>query len=223
MCPTPTSRIAGFVACCLIAVSACGCAYLHQQPQVEQLEFVAPVTTPQNVFVSPHFFARTPSRVAIVLPHNRIENFLEQDVFGQQLATELGNAGVAEAIVATGPYYCRSNTIETGTINAYELVAVSKAHSADAVLYVDVTSISPYSPLAASVNLVLVDARESVVLMTVSHRWDLNDRTTAASFQAHRCKVTGQDGFASDIYAESPTTLLEFMAADLARYISTVR
>ncbi|MEM7454618.1 MAG: hypothetical protein AAF456_09740 [Planctomycetota bacterium] len=207
---------------CIVASMNAGCTTVVHQ-EVVPPQYVDAVNAPTNVFLSPRYSEMRPSRIAIVLPQNRLGNFLEQDVFARQLATELSTAGIADTVVASGPTTCRSNTIERGVVDAYELTEVARMTSADAVLYIDVTSVSPYAPLSASVSMALVDTRESVVLMTINNRWSLDDPATSRSYRLHQCRRNEQDGFASDIYSHSPTSFLEFTAADLTRYLSTIR
>ena len=177
------------------------------------------LTHPDNYFVSEYYTTLRPRRVVIVAPPSRFSNFRDQEKFAEAFALELRNHGVAEAVVAREPLDCNIHAIRRGQFDEREVIRLSQWYNADAVVFCDVTNLSAYPPMSAAVSAVMVDAWESVILFAADGKWDLSDGKTNRAFTARNCRANQRDKFATDIFQQSPSHFLEFVADELARFM----
>ena len=176
-----------------------------------------PDLSPANAFVSDLYAKLKPRRAVIVTPHNRNALFPEQTRFAEALAVALRRKGVMEAVVAA-PTKCSINAIQSGRFDERQLVRVAAEYNADAVLYCDVTNFSAYAPLSASVSLSLVDARESVVLLSTDGGWDLRSPDDAHQFRS--LLIQSGDQAEVEMKFNSPSEFMTFIGLLTADFIS---
>ena len=203
----------------LIFAMVAGCQLVPRKTQVYRLprQFV-----PTNYFLSAHYNQLRPRRVVVVSRQSQDATFRGRDVLAEALSVQLRNAGVVEAIVGGTEVQYEINAVRMGRFDEHELVRLSQKYRADAVLYCDLVSMSAYPPLNASVHFVMVDARESIVLLALDASWDTRDPAVTQAFKSYTCKGTGQDDFSSDIYDKSPTEFLNFVAMESAQFVKTL-
>ena len=187
------------------------------------VEYEYPTYTPSNYFVSSYYDQLRPRRVVIVTPQSRSSAFRDQEKFAEEFAVQLRNAGIVDAVYTGTDHACNINAIRQGQFDEYQLVRLSQLYNADAVIYCDVVSMTPYAPLNASVSLAMVDARESVLLLAVDGNWDVRDPAVARPFKKFTCRSTRQDNFDSELRLQSPTEFLSFIAAELSQFIQTLQ
>ena len=173
--------------------------------------------SPANAFVSVHYAKLKPRRVVIVTPHNRTSLFPEQTRFAEAFAAALRRKGVVEAVIAA-PTTCSINAIQSGRFDEEQLVQVAAQYNADAVLYCEVTDFCAYAPLSASVSLSLVDARESVVLLSTDGSWDL--RSPDDAYQFRSLLIQSGDQAEVEMKFNSPSEFTTFIGLLTADFIS---
>lgn len=203
----------------LFSIVLCvGCNFQNPRCANQVIERVIPITTPSNVFVSRFYNEFRPSRIVIVMPQSRSQQFRDQDKFAEALANQLRSAGIVDSVVVG-----ESNTNRyTGMYARYderELVDLSQFYNADAVLYCDLTSVSAFAPMHLGVSLTMVDARESVVLMAMNSMWDLRERRTANSFRQHTIRSNSHNGISVDVMYQSPVEFFNFAAWEISQYL----
>lgn len=185
----------------------------------EVVQFVesAPVPTPANAFVSTHYGKLKPRRVVIISPNNRMQLFPEQTKFAEALSFALKKKGVMETVVGK-PCACDIHSIQAGRFSEDQLVQLAERYNADAVLYCDVVDFSAYAPLSASISLSLIDARESVVLLSTDGAWDLRNPDDANQFRM----LLSQYGDEAEIAMrfDSPSEFMTFIGILTADFIS---
>jgi hypothetical protein len=210
-----------FICLSMILTGSVGCRFFGSQPEPSQPAMVEhQVHKPTNVLVSRHFSRFKPRRIVIVSPTSHSSVLPEQQEFSRALADSLSRAGFSHAVIAY-PRKCDFDSVHRGKINMQQLVDLSNEYSADSILYSNITSFSPYSPLHASASLTLVDASESVVLMAIDGNWDLRRPEVRDSYQNFLASQGGYRDFEASTRYQSPTEFLRFITDDLAEFIGS--
>ncbi len=190
----------------IILCAWCGCGWGEEPIELclESLEI------PQQCLVSSHCAYLQPRRIVIVTTNNRQDRLPEQDLFSKSLAKHL-RQGQRFDVVIRREKMCRDKLpMRRGVFDEQELLELSGASNADAVLFCELEQISAYEPMQLQMSMLLVHVGEAVSLVSATTTVDLRDPSTQQAYVT----VAGQncDPFAVETHLNSPSLFIDFAA-----------
>ena len=171
---------------------------------------------PLNRFRSSHFVPGQIRKVVMVAPFGCQSSFREQEGFTGQFASQLRAQGVFDVVISRDIVNCDVKMITTGKFDERIIARLGREYSADAVLFTQLNSFSAYTPMSAAASFVLVDTRESVVLMAADGTWDTSDPIILCDFE----NFVGlrNRSYATPAYQQSFDEFLSYVATRMAQY-----
>lgn len=193
-----------------------GCQIFQKKTVVE-----APAVTGQPVeFYLSHEFSRLrPSRIVLMIPKMRNNSYEVQTKFARALHRQLNEKGVFEVILKTGFCDVELEAIRNGTFDERYLLDLAREHTADGIMFCEVSSFSAYEPLQLGCALTFVDMRESIVTLHTNGFWNTNETHVAKKFLQDVCRIHQCKQYAANVYLRSPTEFMDFVARDLTEFL----
>ena len=214
------------IVCLLGLVAITGCSYIPQFGFLnrQQVSTIEPMPNqPLNHFHATNYSPHQIRRVVIVAPMGRQTAYREQESFIFQFANELRAQGVFDAVVDQKYFDCDVDTMITGRFDERLVAQLGYEYSADAVLFAQLGTFSAYSPMQAAASFLLVDVRESSVLLAADGMWDIRQDIVRKDFHRFVCQRFGPGSQPAEAYQQSPQEFLSYVATRMAEHVSSVR
>lgn len=190
----------------------------HSEGQFQSIAIAGSPTSPE-FRKSKHCETFRPRRVVIVTPRNRQDRLLDQDLFGQSLATHLSAIGLFDTVVSQ-EHICEEFLPQRkGVFDERRVLEYAKEHHADAILFCDVNIISGYAPMHIRPSVVLVHASQCVALLDA--RMSLSTSDTIVHQQYAQYVSAHCRDARTELYRHTPRFFIDFGAKQIADLIAT--
>jgi hypothetical protein len=169
--------------------------------------------TPQHL-ISHHCDYLKPRRIVIVTTNNRQDRLKEQDRFAESLSRYLRASQPFDCVISRDKICASKLPMRQGKFDEWKLLALSRDHNADAVLYCDLQQISAYEPMHLQASTLLVHVPQAIALVSATSTFDLRQpgtRRNYAAFALQQCHHP-----VSDTYLSSPSLFIDYAASEVA-------
>jgi hypothetical protein len=164
--------------------------------------------------ISHHCDYLKPRRIVIVTTNNRQDRLKEQDQFAESLSRHLRASHPFDCVLSRDKICASKLPMRQGRFDERQLLALSRDHNADAVLYCDLQQISAYEPMQLQASTLLVHVPEAIALVSATSTFDLRQQGTRgkyATFALQQCHDP-----VSDTYLSSPSLFIDYAASEVA-------